>query len=91
MPKQDLLDELEDQFRHHAPTREQIARLAYLREAALKFAKAVHANVQPGADRSAAIRKIREAVMTANAGIVLERKSIPDENGQDASGRSGGY
>lgn len=43
-----------------------------VREAALEFAKVVWAHTPPGADQTAAIRKIREAVMTANAAIACE-------------------
>lgn len=42
-----------------------------IREAAKYFAKVIIVNTPPGSDRSAAIRKLREAVMTANAGIAL--------------------
>jgi len=47
-----------------------------IREAAKYFAKVLFNNVPQGADRTAAIRKLREAVMTANAGIALGGLSL---------------
>ena len=47
-----------------------------IREAAKYFAKVIIVNTPPGSDRSAAIRKLREAVMTANAGIALGGLSL---------------
>jgi hypothetical protein len=47
-----------------------------IREAAKYFAKVLYNNVPQGADRTAAIRKLREAVMTANAGIALGGLSL---------------
>ena len=47
-----------------------------LREAAKYFAKVIANNVPGGPDRTAAIRKVREAVMTANAGISLGGLSL---------------
>lgn len=43
-----------------------------IREAALEFAETVLDNTPACADQSVAIRKIREAVMTANAAIALD-------------------
>lgn len=47
-----------------------------VREAAKYFAKVLLNNVPRGSDRTAAIRKLREAVMTANAGIALGGLSL---------------
>lgn len=47
-----------------------------IREAAKYFAKVIVSNVPAGSDRTAAIRKLREAVMTANAGISLGGLSL---------------
>jgi hypothetical protein len=49
-----------------------IPRYVRIREAALEFAATVLDNTPPCADQSVAIRKIREAVMTANAAIALD-------------------
>ena len=59
------------QFDYHAPTDLQIARITSLRMAAKNLALTIEHVVPPGPDKSAAIRKLREALMTANAGVVL--------------------
>lgn len=66
------MDALARIFTYHKPSPEQLPKLEKLRAAALEFARVIEANVPNCADRSAAIRKIREAVMTANAALVLE-------------------
>lgn len=58
-------------FQHHAPTPEQIAKYHEVREADKAFVKVIHKNVPKCADQSAAIRLVRESVMTANAAIAL--------------------
>ena len=60
-----------DVFTYHAPTPEQIIALGAVRESAKGLANVLLANVPQSADQQAAIRLLREAVMTANAGIVL--------------------
>lgn len=62
---------LDNIFKYHAPQPEQLLHYNNLREAAKEFAKVVVANTPEGADQTAAIRKIREAVMTANAAVAL--------------------
>jgi hypothetical protein len=69
-PKMDL----KNIFTYHAPTPEQIPKYHELREAALRFAEKIEELVPDGADKAAAIRKVREAVMTANAAIALNGK-----------------
>ena len=63
---------LDDLFTYHPPRPDQIPRYQTIRDAARVFAKIVLENTPTSADQSAAIRKIREAVMTANAAIALE-------------------
>ena len=63
---------LSDIFTYHPPKDGQVEAYAELRSAALTFAKAVVRLTPRCADQSTAIRKIREAVMTANAAIALE-------------------
>ena len=65
----DIIDTL---FTYHAPEGDQPARYTCIREAAKVFARVVHNNCEPGPDRTFAIRKIREAVMTANASIATK-------------------
>jgi len=67
--------QVENIFSYHAPTPEQIPKYETLRAAAKIFALAVLANTPASADQTAAIRKIREAVMTANAAIALDGQS----------------
>lgn len=65
-------DDIETLFTYHAPNAEQIDALAAVRQSAKHLALVILAHAPPCADRSAAIRKLREAVMTANAAIVLD-------------------
>lgn len=59
-------------FSYHAPTQDQVAKYNELRESAKAFAQSIVDNCPPSADRTAALRKVREAVMTANAAIALD-------------------
>jgi hypothetical protein len=68
-------DEIRDLFMYHAPTPEMTAKFLLVRDAIETAALAIDANCPPGADRTAAMRKLKEAHMTANAAIVLEGKS----------------
>jgi hypothetical protein len=67
---------LESLFRYHAPTDETIPKYTAINEAAKRFAEVVLANCPRSADRSAAIRQIREARMTANAAVALNGLSL---------------
>jgi hypothetical protein len=66
---------LEDTFMYHKPTDEAIPKYHELRQQALTFAKAIDRLCPAGPDRTAAIRLVREAVMTANASIALNGAS----------------
>jgi hypothetical protein len=59
-------------FSYHAPQGNQLERYNKLRTAALVFAQAIVDNAPAGADQTAAVRHVREAVMTANAAIALD-------------------
>lgn len=63
--------DLENIFKYHAPKPGQGERYEKLRSAAKEFAKVVVECTPESADQTAAIRKIREAVMTANASIAI--------------------
>ena len=63
-------------FTYHSPTPYTTPKFEAIRAAGKYFAEVLLANVPRGADRTAAIRKLREAVMTANAGISLDGLSI---------------
>jgi hypothetical protein len=61
----------DDVFKYHAPSADQIPKYEAIREAGKHFCRAVEENTPRCADQSAAIRKIREAVMTANSAVAL--------------------
>lgn len=66
--------DVEDIFSYHPPTADQLQRYEAIRSAAKTFAKALVENTTPCADQTAAMRKLRECVMTANASIALGGK-----------------
>jgi len=62
--------DVENWFTYHPPTdADQVKQFNELRDAGKQFALRMIELTPPCADRSAAIRKIREAVMTGNAAI----------------------
>lgn len=63
-------------FTYHAANPFTQPKFEALHEAAKYFAKVIVNNVPAGADRTAAIRKLHEAVMTATAGISLGGLSL---------------
>ena len=62
-------DHLDIWFTYHPPKEEDVKKYTEIRSAARHFAGILIANTPPGADQSAAMRKLRECVMTANAAI----------------------
>jgi hypothetical protein len=66
--------QLDEMFTYHSPTSTQLPKYAANNDAAKAFAQAVIENTPASADQSAAIRKIRDARMTANAAIALDGK-----------------
>lgn len=69
------MDEIEEMFTYHAPTKEQIPRYEAVRDAAKKFAEVLMNECKTSADRSHAIRMLRTSVSFANASIALEGKA----------------
>jgi hypothetical protein len=68
---------IDDLFTYHPIDSEQTAmRYETVRDAAKHLALVIWKACPYGADRTAAIRKLREAVMTANAAIALKGLSI---------------
>ena len=63
---------IEDIFTYHAPDSTDLVCYTAIRESAKSLAMTIVANTPPSADQSAAIRKLREAVMTANAAVALK-------------------
>lgn len=65
---------IENWFTYHTPEGTQPTQYAAIREAAKAFAYVILANTPASADQTVAIRKIREATMTANAAIACGGK-----------------
>lgn len=63
-------------FTYHSPNSDTAQRYETVRDAAKHLALVIWKNCPYGADRTAAIRKLREAVMTANAGIANNGLSL---------------
>lgn len=68
--------DLENWFTYHSPTPAQQSKYLAIKVTAKIFAQIILENTPPSADQTAAIRKIREAVMTANAAIACDEGSI---------------
>lgn len=64
-------EELDNIFCYHSPKGDQGERYVKLRNAAKAFCQEIIDSTPACADQSAAIRKVREAVMTANAAIAI--------------------
>lgn len=62
-------DDLINWFTYHSPVGDQPDRYGRIREHGYLLAKTIMENTPPGPDQTAAIRKVREAVMTANQAI----------------------
>lgn len=70
----DELSKLLDTFDHHVPDDLQKSRIHEVREAFKVCATAVCRLAPPSADRTAALRKLHESMMTTNKAIILEPK-----------------
>ena len=64
--------DLENIFKYHTPSGDDPAHYEAIRAGAKAFAEIVIDHTPKCADQTAAIRKIREATMTANASIALK-------------------
>lgn len=60
-------DQLKNWFTYHSPSPDQLPKYQSIREAGYELAVAIRDNAPASADATAAIRKVREAVMTAAA------------------------
>jgi hypothetical protein len=67
-------EDIENWFTYHPPVGHDVSDYLEIREAGRRFAETILARTPVGADQSAAIRKVREAVMTANAAIACRRR-----------------
>ena len=59
-------------FTYHSPTEDDVVKYAAINDAAKNLARVILDSCPPCADQSAAIRKVREARMTANAAIACK-------------------
>jgi hypothetical protein len=59
-------------FEHHSPTPEKLGHFQALHEAARAFAEVILTHTPASEDRVAALRLLREAVMTACAAVALD-------------------
>lgn len=73
-------DKIDDLFSYHAPEPDQIPRYDAIRAAAKTFAAVLVANTPQSADQTAAIRKLRESVMTAKCRYRAERTGLNPMN-----------
>ena len=62
---------IENLFSYHAPTPNQVLSMEILRDGAKSLARTINEVVPDGADKSAAIRLLRQCVQISNAGIIL--------------------
>lgn len=65
-------DRLVHWFSYHPPSPEQIPAYEEIRAAGLAFAATILRLTPPSADQTVAIRKVRDAVMCANAAIACQ-------------------
>jgi hypothetical protein len=63
--------DLDHIFKYHSPTQDQLPKYEAIRAAAKVFAAVLLANTPASADQTAAMRHLRECVMTANASVAL--------------------
>lgn len=66
------LENVDEVVRYHAPDQGQINAHEVLAQSAENFIRAILEMCPPCADQTAAIRKVREAKMTASASIALK-------------------
>jgi len=62
-------EQLQNWFTYHSPGPEHVDAYKAIRDAGLALADAIVGLTPASADQAAAVRKVREAVMTANASI----------------------
>jgi hypothetical protein len=67
-------EQLDNWFTYHSPTADQPSKYLAIREAGKHLAGTIVANSPDCADTTAAVRKVREAVMTANQAIACGGK-----------------
>ena len=68
------VEQLTNWFSYHTPTGDDLERYAKIRKAALAFALTIDDVCPESADKTTAVRKVREAMMIANASIACKGK-----------------
>ncbi len=71
-----LEEKVKEIVSYHKPDDAGVAAITAVREATMNLLLVIVKNCPPSADRSAAIRKAREAMMTANASIVVPQVQL---------------
>lgn len=69
-------EDLDNWFSYHAPTPEKLAHYTELRNKAAELAAMFNASVPDCADKTAAMRKLRETVMAMNLAIACWNEPI---------------
>ena len=69
--------DIENWFTYHPPTGTQPERYEKIRAAAKQLALTIDSCCPESADKTAAMRKLREAVMTANQSIACNENQLP--------------
>jgi hypothetical protein len=64
-------------FTYHPPTKSQVIRYKQLRDAGLELALTINEQCPECADKTLAVRKVREAIMYANASIAINEEGDP--------------
>lgn len=73
------MEDLKRAFKYHAPKGDQPRRYEVIRDAALTFAEVIISCCPESADRTVAVRRVREAVMNANASIAIGEADLTPE------------
>jgi hypothetical protein len=70
-------NDIDNWFTYHAPTPEQLVAYNDIRQAAKIYAETVNKHVPDSADKTTAIRKIRDSVMAANLAVACNWPAVP--------------
>lgn len=76
-PSNDPFNYIDSLFGHHSPDDDKLSNMEWLRSTAEEFAYAIESRVPDCADRTYAMRLLRECLMFCSTAIVLEGDS-PD-------------
>lgn len=71
--------DIDNWFTYHPPTGNQPERYERIRHAAKALAEIISECCPESADRTAAFRKLRETVMTANLSIACNENPVPEK------------